>query len=60
MGPFSFSGAPGEIDQNSADAVLTLRAPAASKTLSRFVEPESSSSSRTLLNKKGPDGALFI
>lgn len=27
---------PGEIDQNSADAVLTLRAPAASRTLARI------------------------
>jgi len=37
---------PGEIDKNSAYAVLTLRAPAASKTLARFVELEFSSSSR--------------
>jgi hypothetical protein len=52
-------GAPGEIDQNSVGAVLTLRAPVASKTLARLVEPEPSSSPKTLPSKKGPDGALF-
>jgi hypothetical protein len=45
---------PGEIDQNSADAVLTLRAPAASKLLSQFVELELSSSSRHSKRKKAP------
>jgi len=59
-GPFVFFGAPGEIDQNSLGAVLTLRAPAASKTLARFVELESSPSSGHTTNKKGaPVGPLF-
>ena len=51
---YEIDGAPGEIDQNSAYAVLTLRSPATSKTLTRFVELEFSSASRTPLIKKGP------
>ena len=54
MGALLFFGAPGRIDQNSFLAVLTLRAPSASKTLARFIEPEGLISVRTSQTKKGP------
>ena len=60
VGRFGFLWVWREIDQNSLWAVLTLRAPAASKTLARFVELEFSSASRHPTNEKGaPLGPLF-
>ena len=49
-------GAPGRIDENSQWAVFTLRAPSASKSLARFIEQQSSSSSGTPKMKKAPVG----